>query len=182
MHVTKRHLPHIYEVGCPLFVTFRLYGSLPKGRYFDRNSVTSGQAFDCLDRLLDRETCGPLHLKMPGIAQLVSQAIQQGEPEDYCLHAWVVMPNHVHLLITPRRDVSQLLQRLKGATARQANQQLHREGDPFWQRESYDRMVRDAEEFRRIENYIVRNPVRAGLAASTECYQWSNAWNPAAVR
>jgi putative transposase len=95
------------------------------------------------------------------------------------------MPNHVHLLITPRGDVPALLHRLKGSSARESNKLLARTGQPFWQSESYDRLVRDAEEFRRIENYILRNPVRAGLALTAEEYQWSSVskmggMNPAA--
>jgi REP element-mobilizing transposase RayT len=79
------------------------------------------------------------------------------------------MPNHVHLLVTPWTDVPMLLRRLKGVTAREANQVLARRG-PFWQHESYDRLVRDEREFCRIENYIVQNPVKAGLAAAPELY------------
>jgi hypothetical protein len=78
-------------------------------------------------------------------------------------------------LITPLTSVSVLLRRLKGVTAREANRALSRKG-PFWQYESYDRFVRDEREFRRIENYIVQNPVKAELAVSPELYQWSSAW------
>lgn len=135
--------------------------------------MRSGEAFVHMDRLLDAEVDGPLFLKMPNIAQLVVDAIQCGS--DYSLHSWVVMPNHVHLLITPRAEASAIMRKLKGATAREANKQLHREGKPFWQHESYDRLVRSPEEFRRVESYIVQNPVRAGLAASVEEYRWSSA-------
>jgi REP element-mobilizing transposase RayT len=86
------------------------------------------------------------------------------------------MPNHVHMLMTPPGNVSALMRRLKGVTAREANRQMGRTGTPFWQHESYDRLVRDDEEFRRIENYIVRNPVRAGLSDSPETFRWSSAW------
>ncbi len=174
MLISRRHLPHFYAAGNPLFVTFRLHGSLPRGQYF-AESLTSGKAFVCMDRLLDRGTCGPLYLRMPDIAAIVARAIRKGECKDYCLHAWVVMPNHVHLLITPLTSVSELLRSLKGATAHEANRVLVRKG-PFWQHESYDRLVRDEREFQRIENYIVQNPVKAGLAASSELYQWSSAW------
>jgi REP element-mobilizing transposase RayT len=84
------------------------------------------------------------------------------------------MPNHVHLLITPQIDVSSLLRKLKGATARQANKLLMQTGENFWQDESYDHLVRSAEEFRRIANYIIQNPVRAELAASAADYPWSS--------
>ena len=163
-------------MGQPLFVTFRLHGSLPAGRCFTSDTLTSGQAFVHLDRLLDRPSAGPLYLQMPDIARLVARSIRKGGHTDYTLHAWVVMPNHVHLLVTPLTNVSAIMQRLKGATAREANRELCRAGMPFWQHESYDRLVRDAQEFARIENYIVQNPVRAGLAASPELYRWSSAW------
>ena len=91
------------------------------------------------------------------------------------MHAWVIMPNHVHLLFTPRSDTSLLMRRLKGYSARQANQALGRTGQPFWQDESYDRLVWNGEEFRRIESYILTNPVKAGLASSPSEFPWSSA-------
>ena len=93
----------------------------------------------------------------------------------YDLHAFAVMPNHVHLLITPKAPVPKLLQWLKGTTARRANQALRLTGRGFWQQESYDRWVRDEREFRRILAYIEENPVRAGLASVLEDYPWSSA-------
>lgn len=68
------------------------------------------------------------------------------------------------------------VQRLKGATAQEANLILNRTGNPFWQHESYDRVVRNTTEFRKIENYILQNPVNAGLATNAEFYRWSSAW------
>ena len=58
---------------------------------------------------------------MPAIAQTVADLIRNGSGSDYELHAWVVMPNHVHLLITPLIDGSAVLRRLKGVSAREAN-------------------------------------------------------------
>ena len=130
-----------------------------------------------MDRLLDKQLVGPLHLRRPQVAQLVVDYFEQGAKTDYVLHAWVVMPNHVHILLTPHTDVSRLLQKLKGYTAREANKLLGGTGKPFWQDESYDRLVRSSEEFRRIQNYIIQNPVRAGLARSAEEYRWSSAWD-----
>jgi REP element-mobilizing transposase RayT len=96
------------------------------------------------------------------------------------------MPNHVHLLLTPRVSVSKLLGSLKVATAKRANLLLQRSGQPFWQDESYDRLVRDGDEFRRIQRYIEGNPVTALLAARPEQYAWSSAgraaWEAAAGR
>lgn len=174
--MTRRWLPHWYAVGQPLFVTFRLAGSLPRGRHFEAGEMSSREAFACLDELLDRARSGPVYLRMPEVAGLVEEAIRARAGTEYGLHAWVVMPNHVHLSITPLREVSEILNRLKGVTARAANRWLGREGERFWQAESYDRLVRDEAEFRRIERYILRNPVKAGLGASEEEYRWSSAW------
>src|SRR5262245_8939527 len=116
MRFSRRHLPHLYVVGRPLFVTFRLYGSLPAGRIFSRETMGSGKAFICIDFLLEQEYVGPLYFKMPHIAEIVSDAIEAGAKHDYTLHAWVIMPNHVHLLITPHTDPSAVMRRLKGAT------------------------------------------------------------------
>jgi len=139
--------------------------------------MDSGKAFVCMDRLLDEQRAGPAYLKMPAVAEVVADSICRG-PCNYELHAWVVRPNHVHVLITPRTDVSGLLRKLKGGSARECNRLLGRTGQPFWQDESYDRLVRNAGEFERIENYIVQNPVRAGLARSAEDYPWSSAARP----
>lgn len=175
MQLSQRRLPHLYGVEQPLFITFRLHGSLPPGREFPKESMNSGKAFVVMDRLLDNHRSSPRHLQAGNIAQCVADAIRQGGDSSFILHAWVIMPNHVHLLITPRMDVSELLQKLKGSTARLANQLLGRTGTPFWQDESYDRLVRNSQEFGRIEHYIPQNPVRAGLVQSAEEYTWSSA-------
>jgi len=94
----------------------------------------------------------------------------------YRLHAYEVMPNHVHMLITPQVEISVLMQSLKRFTGRQGNRMLGRTGEPFWQEESYDRLVRDQREFERIARYIEMNPVTAGLVESSEPFRWSSAW------
>ncbi len=93
----------------------------------------------------------------------------------YKLYSYVVMPNHVHMLITPLIEASVLMHSLKRFTARQANRMLGLTGRPFWQSESYDRLVRDRTEFERIASYIERNPVTAGLVTGPEEFPWSSA-------
>ena len=85
------------------------------------------------------------------------------------------MPNHVHLLVTSSVPAPRWLRVLKGITAHQANRILGRSGKPFWQDESYDHVVRSEIEFGRIQDYIESNPVKAGLAASSELWKWSRA-------
>jgi REP element-mobilizing transposase RayT len=135
-----------------------------------------------MDRLLDTATTGPLHLRRPEFAQMVIEAIRYREREGhYTLHNFVVMANHVHLLITPKIPVPKLTQTLKWFTARAGNRILGATGQPFWQDESYDRWVRDEAEFDRIASYIERNPVNAGLCASPEEFLWSSG-RPSATR
>jgi REP element-mobilizing transposase RayT len=75
-----------------------------------------------MDRLLDQARCGPTYLKQPAVADIVLTSLQCGsEIKHYDLHAWVIMPNHVHLLLTPQVSLSKLLNSLKAATARRAN-------------------------------------------------------------
>ncbi len=175
----RRRLPHVHVIGQPLFVTFRLHDSLPLHRSFPASNLTSGEAFVTMDRLLDQARCGPTFLRQPPIAQLVLASIQYGaEIGHYTMHAWVIMPNHVHLLLTPQVSASKLLGSLKASTARRANLLLHRSGQPFWQDESYDHLVRTGDEFRRIQRYIENNPVTACLAARPEEYAWSSAGRP----
>ena len=171
----RRRLPHYQGVGQPIFLTWRLYGSLPANRSFP-SVTTAGEAFLAMDRLLDNARTGPLFLRRPEIAKAVVDALQYQDQSlrHYQLHSYVVMPNHVHLLITPLIDVSKVTQSLKRFTAREGNRILGRTGEPFWQDESYDRLVRDQTELRRITNYIEMNPVKAGLATTPEEFPWSS--------
>jgi REP element-mobilizing transposase RayT len=82
------------------------------------------------------------------------------------------MPNRVHLLIDHSAGpVSRLTQSLKRFTATQGNQILGRTGQPFWQDESYDRLVRNDAEFRKIAHYAEMNPVNAGSPARRRIFQ-----------
>lgn len=93
------------------------------------------------------------------------------------------MPNHIHLVFAPslnEKDLevyqtkrglrfnskvfttSKIMESLKGFTARKCNKVLDRSGT-FWQRESYDHVIRDRAEFHRVVNYVLQNPVKAGL-------------------
>jgi putative transposase len=161
----RRRLPHIHPNGAYLFLTWRLWGTLPG----------KAETFADYDRVLDRTASGQRWLMDPRIAGIVSRAILVGECERgfYQLCAWAVMPNHVHLLILPLVPVHVLMRWLKGSTARGANLILGRTGKPFWQDESYDHYLRGP--VGRTVAYIEENPVSAGLAASAELWPWSSA-------
>jgi len=171
----RRHLPHFHPDSAHLFLTWRLSGSLPA--VFPRAiHPTPGHAFAAMDRALAHSP-GPQWLSDTRVARRVSQTIRAGESDKqlYDLHAWAVMPNHVHLLLLPHFALSRVTQWIKGATARDANNLLGRPGQPFWQHESHDHWVRNEKEFNRIVVYIENNPVSAGLALAPEDWPWSSA-------
>jgi REP element-mobilizing transposase RayT len=137
---------------------------------------TAGHEFAANDRVLDRSATGQRWLKNPQIADLVAEAILAGTNQRrfYNLAAWVIMPNHVHILIQPTVRVAVLMSWLKGSTARRANQILNRTCQPFWQQESWDHYLRRATQIDRITDYIECNPVSAGLVATPEDWRWSS--------
>jgi putative DNA methylase len=116
----RRRLPHVHAPGQPVFLTWRLHDSLPPHRHFPAGPLSSGKAFAALDRLLDEVRTGPFQ---PAIAGLVVEAILYNAHtlHHYDWHAFVVMPNHVHLLVTPRVELPKLTKSLKGITAKRAN-------------------------------------------------------------
>jgi REP element-mobilizing transposase RayT len=90
-----------------------------------------------MDRYLDQAASGPTWLLREEIAQLVVDSLQYADRSLrlYDLYAWVMMSNHVHLLLLRRVEPARLLQSVKGYTAREANRLLQRTGQPFWQSE-----------------------------------------------
>jgi putative transposase len=137
----RRRLPHLQPEGATLFITWRLHGSVAVARRpLLKSDPTPGHRFVAQDRELDRALTGPKWLRDPQIADFVAYTIKAGESERgfYTLHAWVITPNHVHILITPNVPVSVPTRWLKGSTARKANQMIGRTGQPFWLDESLD--------------------------------------------
>lgn len=180
----RRRLPHLSEIGQQIFLTWRLQGSLPTRRFFP-TTLTSGRQFAALDRLLEETRSGPFYLRLAVVAEMVVRAIYYNANvlSQYALHAFVVMPNHVHLLLTPVIPMPKLTKSLKGITAKRANLILGLTGTSFWQEESYDHLVRSDREFEQIRRYIENNPVRAGLAQEACMYRWSSAgWQPGGCR
>lgn len=130
-----------------------------------------------MDRLLDEASSGPVYLRQRIIAEMVVGALRYNAETlgQYLLHAYVVMPNDVHLLITPAVSLPKLTRSLKGITAKRANLLLGLTGHSFWQEESYDHWVRGEREFAKIRNYVEENPVRAGLVSKAIDHPWSSA-------
>ena len=184
----RRRLPHWHpdiSEATFLFVTWRLAGSIPRTRLPQRlagesacpTTLSAGRAFLALDREVDKAAFGPVWLRDDRVARVVADALLYGETgrHYYQLRAWVIMPNHVHLLLRPEASLPVITRWLKGSTARQANLILGRTGEAFWQDESFDHRVRDEVELDRIVRYVEHNPVSAGLAANPRDWPWSSA-------
>lgn len=152
------------------------------------------QLFAAFDAYLDGAS-GVSWLSDPRIAALVRGSLYCFNGERYHLHAYAIMSNHVHVLLQPITEstasetpsspeigeskdtdspLSAIMHSLKSYTAHKANEILQRNGE-FWQHESYDHWVRDEDELERVVEYIVANPVKAGLAARTHEWHWSSA-------
>ncbi len=119
------------------------------------------------DKALDTAVQGNDWLRQSAVADVVRSAMHHYDGTGYSLHAYCIMPNHVHMLVTAlpgNRPFCVIMKSLKGYTARKANALLNRTGQSFWQPESYDHVVRHADEFQRITTYILNNPIKAGLA------------------
>ena len=175
MEFYRRRLPHWHPEGASIFLTWRLHGSLP--HRLAKRAGTDRERFAAMDQELDRASHGPTWLTNPAIADTVQQVlISAGQCWDlYELFAWVIMSNHVHALLKPKKCVPEVTRAIKSNSARKANEILGRSG-AFWQDESYDHWVRSQEEFSRIVKYIERNPVRAGLIDRIEDWRWSSAF------
>ena len=180
--IARRHLPHWEQEGATYFVTFRLADSIPNTlltewhdelqtwlkfhpRPWDHKTAKEYERrfVDGPEKWLDRGH-GECHLRNQRLAAIVANALRHFDRERYRLDAFVVMPNHVHVLVQPKsgHSLSEILHSWKSFSAHSINKALHRKGD-FWMEESHDRMVRDFEELERYRDYIKENPVAAKL-------------------
>jgi REP element-mobilizing transposase RayT len=119
---------------------------------------------------------GDCWLRQRAIADLVANALRFHQNTRFDLLAWVVMPNHVHVVVRPRPGwtLSKILQSWKGYTGRKANLLLRRTGQTFWQDESFDHLVRNDDDLHRCCHYTTANPVNAGLCVRPEDWKWSS--------
>ena len=201
------NLPHWTCDNAIYHVSFRLADSVPNSRrnewLAERNSIEENAK--ALGRELMEEEKkrlqflyserieffldaghGDCHLKKPEIAEIVAGALKHFDGERYHLHAWCVMPNHVHVIVevagnkvarpsrsgitpkeTDRDGLSTIIHSWKSFTAHEANKRLNRKGD-FWQHDAYNHIIRSEKEYRFQLNYVWENPDKAGL----DRWQW----------
>jgi REP element-mobilizing transposase RayT len=194
VRVTVGNLPHWYQPNVTYFITFRTDDSIPsevviewharRAEWLRRHKINStaadwAQQLLALPRALRREFHnefsdaylealdrghGECVLKRPPLAEIVARSLRHFDGERYLMGDFVVMPNHVHLLVclVGSTDVKRLCYSWKKYTAGEINAALGRTGR-FWQEESFDHLVRSPEQFERLRSYIADNPRKAGL-------------------
>ena len=198
---TRGYLPHVKREGASYFITVRLADSLPKGvllgfeqehaqcvrhlhaakargeRISDAEAEAGRELRRKIERHLDRGT-GACHLRRADIAELVAGVLRFFHEERYVLDDWVVMPNHVHVIVwpTPNHVLSDIVKSWKQFSSRRAKKILGLGEEAFWQPETYDHWIRTDDEKSRIRAYIRNNPVKAGLCQTPEAWRWSSAW------
>ena len=180
---SRDYLPHFDRPGLIQGITFRLADSMPAeviAQWRDElaHLPEGEQKAEFQRRIADYLDAGhgECLLRDPRIARIVEDSLLHFDGERYRLLAWVVMPNHVHALaeMHATHTLAEVVHSWKSFTAHEANKLLGRKGE-FWQREYHDRYIRDGEHLEFARNYIERNPVKAGLCAKAEDWQWSSA-------
>ena len=169
---SRGYLPHFDTPERPQHVVFRTAGPLPEA------------LFDCADpleraRRLEAWLYGGKSgspLAPPEHAEIVTQSLRAFVGERYELHAWCVMPNHVHALVTLRDGfrLGDVIKSWKTFTGRKINQATGGSG-PFWAPDYFDRFMRDETDLENTIAYIQNNPVAAGLVSSAADWPWSSA-------
>ncbi|MBL8550005.1 MAG: transposase [Hyphomonadaceae bacterium] len=159
----RGYLPHLDGHGIVQHVVFRLHDSVPP------NAEHSG------DDVLDRGF-GSAVLSDPALAEVVARTLLHHDGERYVLHAWCVMPNHVHVLMTTSEDheLGAIVRSWKAYSARQINEACERQGR-LWAADYFDRYMRDDPHFWTSKAYIENNPVAAGLCSRADEWRFSSA-------
>jgi REP element-mobilizing transposase RayT len=190
------NLPHWRQDGVTYFVTFRLADAIPTRTldlwrreridWLERNPPphSKRQLVDYHERFVSRyhrwldAGVGACVLADPGVRQIVCAAMVHFADVRYALREWVVMPNHVHVVISPfaGRELSAILHSWKSFTANEINRRLRRHGS-LWQKESFGHIVRSPEQLERIERYIHDNP--SGFSADKCTLGCIHTWSAA---
>ncbi len=171
---SRGYLPHLDGRDVVQFITYRLADSLPRDfltklkAQLDREQITEIEYHRKVEQYLDLGQ-GPTYLQKQAVAAIIEGNLLRFDGIKYILLHWVLMPNHVHLLLKILKGYSlaQVVHSLKSYTANQANRELGRAGR-FWSIEYYDRFIRDGRHYANVVNYIHANPVKAGLCGTTK--------------
>ncbi|HEY1769473.1 MAG TPA: AAA family ATPase [Chthoniobacterales bacterium] len=175
-HLRGGNLPHWRQEGALYFVTWRTADSMPEERakqwlaeretwlhehpepWNAREEEEYYRLFsDRWEAWLD-EGHGECLLARPEVRRIVEETLTHDDGKKYRLEDFIVMPNHVHVLVTPlgEHTLSEILQGWKSVSAQRINEALGRKGT-FWQKESFDHIVRSADQAEKFQRYIQEN-------------------------
>ncbi|MGB7208542.1 MAG: AMP-binding protein, partial [Pyrinomonadaceae bacterium] len=176
-------LPH-FDGEVTQFITFRLADSLPKP-VLERLKLQleHNKLSDDLEEYRQRvedyldSGAGECILRDPLLARAVQSTLLNEHGSSCELKAWVVMPNHAHLLLRllPGHEMSGFMKRIKGVSARKINEIRGTTG-PVWQPDYFDRYIRDGRHYARVLSYIEKNPVIAKICRAAEEYEFGSAY------
>lgn len=189
---TRRKLPHWEVENGRYFVTVRCADSLPRDavlRMAEMHETLSTiephsaafvalqrETFRTLEKYLDAGH-GACRLGDSAAAALLAHEFEQLADWHVAVPHYTIMPNHWHALIVPADEcthsLSQVIHRIKGRTARSINRLLQTNGKPLWQREWFDRWIRNDAEWERTVAYLRNNPVKAGLVNQWSKHKWT---------
>ena len=180
---SRGYLPHFDNGEVAQLITFRLADSFPRElmKKWKQELLCLSEKEAAIERskrieaFLDKGY-GQTFLKNPCIAKIVEDALLYFDGIRYLLCAWVVMPNHVHVLIVQKEgfEISGIVHTWKSFSAKQANKILNRSGK-FWQEDYFDRHIRDEKHYKAAIEYIENNPVKAGLSMKKEEWDYGSA-------
>jgi REP element-mobilizing transposase RayT len=168
---SRGYLPHFDGGSTAQSITFRLFDSLPKAVLERWSHELKSEPSAQIDSEMRKRIAayldqghGSCYLREPKVAEIVQNAILFFDKEKYLLSAWVVMPNHVHLVTTPLpgKPLARIVQSVKSFTANEANKLLGRKGT-FWMPDYFDRYIRNQRHLAAAIAYVENNPVKAGL-------------------
>jgi REP element-mobilizing transposase RayT len=182
---SRGYLPHIDEARATQFLTWRLADSLPKQVLqewqFELEHLPPAEAKGEWQRRIEGfldAGHGSKLLQTPLAGRIMQEELIEGHEKRYQLHAWCVMPTHVHAVLTPLSGcpLAHVMKLVKGRSSREIARTLDAP-KPLWQPDYFDRIIRDEAHFERVVAYVEWNPVKASLVADPALWPFSSA-NP----
>jgi len=192
----RRHLPHKQLTDCTLFITWRIAFTLPdnilrelaekRNQHFKDIKTISPEEeniyrnefalrhFAHFDNWIDKFEGCKYNLCIEPLTSIITDTLKYNDNRKYTISCYCIMPNHVHLIIKPlyKNDkeyyaLDEIMHAIKNYSAHKINKAVENKGH-FWQNESYDRIIRDYIEYLKTVEYVVSNPVKAGLVDKWE--------------
>ena len=177
IHETKGNLPHWTQYGKITFITFHLADSLPKhvidfmqaeyeslklqlekeGNHTNLERLRAIR-HNQLEKYLDKGY-GSCLLSSPIFRSIIINTLNYNNGNTYLLHSYVIMPNHIHLLLEPKgtATIQQITHSIKSFSSHEINK-LQKSTGSIWQKEFFDRIIRNEEHYMRVLEYIKNNP------------------------